>query len=167
MGKRNAPPDLQWLRQVVRYDPDTGEIVRLKSNKGPNNRPGRVLGYKTKDGHIEINLSGKKWLAHRLAWYLTYAEWPHEIDHKNGVASDNRISNLRVATHSQNIANAGSRRSGMLKGAYRCSDGSGRWFSSIRIAEKNVHLGRFDTPEEAHAAYAKAAAAQFGEFARL
>ncbi|EIH4118685.1 HNH endonuclease [Escherichia coli] len=80
--------------QLIHYNTDTGEFRRKNGN---------ACGTKTSSGYIHIRLLGKKRLAHRLAWFYVYGEWPeHEIDHINGVKDDNRICNLRKATRSQN-----------------------------------------------------------------
>lgn len=121
----------------------------------------RPNGYRTIAVDREVNL------AHRLAWLLVYGEWPDgDLDHINGERDDNRIVNLRLATRAQNNMNARrpcSNTSG-YKGASFCR---GKWDARIGIDGKDVYLGSFDTPEEAHAAYANAASKVFGEFARL
>lgn len=107
-------------------------------------------------------------MAHRLAWLYIYGEWPiDQLDHINRNTSDNRIENLREATQSQNNANRSANKSkkySPLKGVSFYPD-SKRWTASIRINNKNRHLGCFDTAEEAHAAYVAEADQVFGEFA--
>jgi hypothetical protein len=106
-------------------------------------------------------------LAHRLAWMLYYGrEAPGMIDHRNGDRQDNRIENLRIATHSQNGANARrhSRNTSGLKGASWMPK-RGKWQASITVRNKQIGLGYFDTKEEAHAAYLIAAREHQGEFA--
>lgn len=88
------------------------------------------------------------------------------VDHVNGDTLDNRRLNLRPATRAQNARNARTpshSRSG-IKGACLFA---GRWRARIRLNGKQVCLGRFDTAEEAHAAYSAAAKQHFGEFARV
>lgn len=91
------------------------------------------------------------------------------VDHKSIWATlDNRRSNLRLATTSQNGANAklkSSNTSGFT-GVSWCGTTS-RWRATIKVNWKRIHLGRFDTPQEAAAAYNSAAIKYFGEFARL
>jgi HNH endonuclease len=86
------------------------------------------------------------------------------LDHKDRNPSNNRISNLREATSSQNTANSkkknGSRNG--LRGTELVPSGS--WQARINSSSKKAYLGTFDTPEEAHAAWCKAAKAIYGEF---
>lgn len=88
------------------------------------------------------------------------------LDHADLNKSNNRIINLRPTTQSQNTANTFGRGGAVgVKGAHLCR-ATGRYRAQIKKDYKIVHLGRFDTPEEAGAAYEKAAVALFGEFAR-
>ncbi len=87
------------------------------------------------------------------------------IDHKNLNPLDNRRSNLRAATNSQNIQNSRLRTTSTtgLKGAHRFK---GKFVSSVKHNGKSHHLGVFNTAQEAHAAYCEAAKRMFGEFWR-
>lgn len=88
------------------------------------------------------------------------------VDHINGNGLDNRKSNLRIATHSQNQINRASpsnNKSG-FKGVIYCKQ-TGRWRAELRAYGKWVWIGRFDTPEEAARAYDATAREYFGEFA--
>lgn len=105
--------------------------------------------------------------AHRLAWFYAYGVWPQDqIDHRNGIRSDNRICNLREATNSLNKANERRRTDNTsgFKGVHRRENG--RWRARIGVGNRRLALGDFDTPEAAHTAYCQAAAQHFGEFAR-
>lgn len=155
--------------ELFRYDPETGKLyARTDSHKG-RWRAGREAGYKIGTGYLAVCVGGgedrKFFKVHRLAWLLHYGSWPEdEVDHINGVRTDNRIANLRAATSSQNLSNRGPARDG-LKGAYPAY--GGRWRSSIGKGSKFQHLGHFDTEQEAHEAFCKAAAERYGEFARF
>lgn len=84
------------------------------------------------------------------------------VDHVNDNGLDNRRANIRVATVSQNTARA--RRHRPVRGAHFHR---GRWFASITHERKSIHLGCFDTEEQAGEAYKQAALRIHGEFARL
>jgi hypothetical protein len=99
-------------------------------------------------------------LMHRELLGLTTGDGK-QADHKNGNGLDNRRENLRIATPQENMRNVRGTASSGIKGAYR--QGS-RWRAKIAVDGKQIHLGYFDTAEEAGAAYAKAAEQYFGEF---
>jgi hypothetical protein len=84
------------------------------------------------------------------------------VDHANRNKMDNRRSNLRFVTRSQNSINRGHRAD--YRGV-RLEDG--KWRASIGVNRKNIKLGRFDTPEAAAAAYNEAAKKLHGQFAVL
>jgi hypothetical protein len=94
--------------------------------------------------------------------------WPvNEIDHINLVADDNRFCNLREATRSQNMSNMPKRsiNTSGFKGAF-WNKKNEKWISQIALNNKSIYLGCFDTAQEAHAAYCKAAVELQKEFAR-
>lgn len=155
-----------FLRQIISYDPETGIFHWRVSIRGV--RKGRPAGYLTLTGYLTIRVCGVLYGAHHLAWLYMTGQWPtHEIDHKDCNPSNNKFSNLREATSSQNKGNMrrpSHNRSG-AKGAYE-DKRSGRWYAQIRKNDRQIHLGCFGTREEAAVAYEKAAREYFGEFAR-
>lgn len=89
------------------------------------------------------------------------------VDHRNGDRLDCRRGNLRTCTHAQNLCNTklrGDNVSG-FKGVSRTASGR-PWRALITISGRLTSLGRFDTKEEAAAAYDRAARDVYGEFAR-
>lgn len=94
--------------------------------------------------------------------------WPKGvIDHINGDPSDNRFSNLREATQSQNCANARKSKNNTsgVKGVH-WDRVNKKWRATIMHKRRQITIGRFDTIKQAAAAYEAKAAALFGEFAR-
>jgi hypothetical protein len=105
--------------------------------------------------------------AHRLVWLYVHGEpVPNVIDHVDHNKLNNRISNLRAATKSQNGANMRMRNANTsgVKGVGRV--GKGQFRARVMLHGKEIHLGRFDTLEEAAKARFEAASRLHGPFAR-
>lgn len=91
-----------------------------------------------------------------------------EVDHIDGNPLNNCRANLRLAPHQMNLGNT--KRYKSNKSGYKGVSlvrYNGKWEASIQVNRKTRHLGKFDTPEEAHEAYKRAAIEIFGEFARF
>lgn len=155
------------LKQLIDYDPQTGTFT-WKVNRRKKAMAGTIGGTHTYAGYRQIRLDGVLYRAHRLAWFYFHGEWPtSQMDHINGRRDDNRIANLRLATHSQNCANRGRQRHNKsgFKGVTWDSQAK-KWRSVISARGKSFALGLHSTPEAAHAAYVDAAQKYHGEFAR-
>ena len=89
-----------------------------------------------------------------------------ECDHRDGDGLNNRRKNLRTCSRAENAFNRGARAGNTTgyKGVSWDRD-SGRWRAQIMKNGRTYHLGRFDSPEAAHAAYSRAAVEFHGEFA--
>jgi hypothetical protein len=120
------------------YDPESGKIY---------SRFGREITRKHKEGYIYISNSKFQLLGHQFVWYWFHKEVVEQIDHINGVRDDNRICNLRSVTHQQNQWNRTT-----AKGYY-LHKASNKWQSYISLNNKMIHLGCYNTEEEAHNAY--------------
>jgi hypothetical protein len=156
------------LRELLDYDPETG-VFRWKIYRNGRAKVGYIAGGFDKCGHRRIAIDGRFYPSHRLAWLYQTGKWPVAlIDHINMVPDDNRFCNLREATKSQNGWNTGKRSDNTsgFKGVTWAKNVR-RWMAQIQVHGKNKHLGTFDTPEQAHAAYAAAAKEFHGEFARV
>ncbi len=133
------------LKQLFRYDPETGLFTRLVST---NNRVkvGDVAGNSRADGYIKIRVDFDMHYAHRLAWLYMTGEWPAmKIDHVNGDKSDNRWSNLRDVSTTVNSQNVEPRDGAIPRG--------GKWHSRIMVNGKTIELGTYSEKWRASAAY--------------
>ncbi len=116
-----------------------------------------------------IRIMGKRYYAHRLAWFYVHGEWPErDLDHEAGNTDDNRIEKIRPASYSQNGMNR-KRRSNNRSGFKGVSwhEKKQKWVARIHVEGKQIFLGYFERVEEAAAAYKTAAVKYHGEFARF
>jgi len=155
------------LRELLAYNPETGIFTWLVScgRRGAGTVTGSALHDR---GYLRIGIKGRRYFAHRLAFLYMTGEWPPaQIDHINGRRDDNRWTNLRAATQSENFANSGPRsrnRLGLRGVSFRMD--KGRYQAQI-CHNKQIHLGYYATPEEAAAVYHDAARRLFGKFAKV
>src|SRR3990172_8421170 len=145
---------LARLLEELSYDGETGLFTWRRSRRGvkAGSFPGSVHKH---TGYVEIMVDGRLYLAHRLPWVYMTGNWPiSQIDHRNGVRSDNSFANLREAT---NRSNAHNRTKILAKAGLLGVCRSGRGFkAAIRADGKSRYLGTYDTAKEAHAAYLSA-----------
>lgn len=163
MLKQLPPPDS--IMDALSYDPDNGVFVRRAHRQ--KSLTGKVADRPSSCGYMTVKHLGILYLSHRLAWWFVNKQWPPEqVDHINLNKVDNRISNLRLATRSQNGGNSLSRGRLTVKGVTfhkKCK----KYQAQIKKDGVSKYLGLFDTEQQAHAAYANAAIEAYGEFARL
>jgi hypothetical protein len=144
------------LRDALHYAPLTGVFTwRIRTSSRSN--PGTVAGRLMPDRYRRICLDGGQYPVHRLVWLYLYGRWPvDQIDHINGVRDDNRADNLREATNAINGQNRRraqrtNQSSGLLGVSWQAK--RQKWMAQIQLNGKAIYLGRFKTPEAAHAAY--------------
>ncbi len=155
------------LREILHYNPETGEFI--SRTKRGRFRAGTTMGTLDKSGRIQLHIDHKKHFAHRLAWLYVRGRWPsNEIDHINGVPTDNRFCNLREATTKQNGENRGKQinNTSGYKGV-TWSNKSQKWQAQICHHGKRKQLGVFVDPKAAHAAYLAAADQLFTHTTRI
>jgi hypothetical protein len=154
------------LRELLDYCPESGVFTRRVSRGRA--KAGSVAGCDDHKGHLVIVVDGRLYQAHRLAWLYVTGHWPkHEVDHVDGDGLRNAWTNLRSATHAENMRN--SRRPRHNTSGFKGVSWHKRsqaWRAYIKKDRRAIHLGTFATPEAAHAAYVAAAQEHHGEFAR-
>jgi len=147
--------DYDLFNRLLRYDCETG-LLYWKVKPHMKVKVGDIAGCKYNTGYIYLSYKLHRYMAHRLAWLLTYKKWPDaDIDHINGIRDDNRICNLRDVTHRENQQNKECHRNGKVLGT-RYSQSTNKWSSVISILGQHYYLGAFDSEKDAEEAYAHA-----------
>jgi hypothetical protein len=172
-------PDVELLRELFDYDPDTGILTHRPRDRSRFSRDqdwrrwnkrysGTAAGNNCPSGYRTVRLVGTLFKAHRLAYKMHYGiDPPPVLDHVNGDGRDNRIANIRVATNAQNRQN--SRKSGSNTSGYKGVSWhkvDKVYVANIRINRRQCYLGSYRTAEEARDAYVIAGKRHFGEFFR-
>ena len=159
MAKFRPMPPLAELQHRFDYDSKTGVFRHRNTRK--QTLVGTVAGTVTRRGYIELSFEGRMLLAHRVAWYFDTGADPlnQEVDHENRVKYDNKISNLRLASHRNNQANK------IHKGVFFCKRRR-KYVARIRVGDgrHQMDLGRFDREDDAQAAYQAKHIEIHGEF---
>ena len=168
------------LRDLLDYAPTTGHFTwrhrpvamfdgdRRRAGVWNARYAGKTAGGGSKVGYWTITVVGHAHWAHRLAILYVTGEWPaYEVDHVNGVKLDNRWDNLRAVDRTVNAQNIRqplrSKKCGLPLGVhFKGAELRRPFYASIRLNGRGKHLGYFETPDQAHAAYlaAKRAAHQ-------
>lgn len=158
---------LERLKELFWYDPIVGVFVKRTNGKGVGNDIGFIPSKTNSSGYVRIMIDGTRYQAHRLAMFYQTGVMPKdEVDHKNLIKNDNSFNNLREATHVQNMANQGARRSNTsgCVGVY-LDKPSGKWRAILTASGKTIHLGRFNNKDAAVMARRQAETTYYGEFA--
>jgi len=152
-------PSRTYLRECFDYDLISGvatwrerPIEHFETNRAKGTWNSKFawekVGSKDNTGYLKTSLNGKQYLLHRLIWMWWYGTDPLRIDHRDRNRTNNRIINLRNVTNAINNQNASMRKdntSGYI-GVY--ADGY-KWSARIQLYKKTIHIGTYDTPEEA------------------
>lgn len=154
----------QDLLHILDYDKMTG-IFTWKNPLSRRVKRGMVAGSSHSKGYVSIRVQGVLYFGHVLAWFYVYKVWPKTLlDHVDTDKKNNRISNLRESSHSQNAANAKVHKDSVvpLKGVRKIRQ---KYEARISVQGCQKNLGVFDNPEDAGRAYDKAAVEHFGQYA--
>ena len=155
----------EYLKECLKYCPETGLftwLVRpvshfraIRAFKAFNSYfAGKTAGTLDNNGYIRIKIDGRLYLAHRLAWlYINGCLPPCQIDHISHNRADNRIINLRDVDRAENMKNIT-----MCKANNSGFNGVDlrknlkKWRARAGVNGKSIHLGYFDSMEDAVAA---------------
>jgi hypothetical protein len=153
------------VKELFEYYPN-GCLVR-KIQTSNRNKVGNIVGSNNGNGYLRLSIQSKHYYLHQIIflWHKGYI--PKEIDHKNGIRSDNRIENLREATHLQNGKNLTLRKSNLVGiNGVRHDLERNKWASSIVVDGIKKYLGRFDNLDDAITARKKAEILFYKEWSR-
>ena len=188
---------IELYRTLLHYNPDTGELVwRERAVSHFRNTSGRTAAHaqtqwnqryagkpagnkkrrpeeyrRSQPEAVVFSLSGKSIKAHRAIWeMMTGVELPDGIvpDHRDGDPWNNKWSNLRLATHSQNQCNRALQQNNTSGfSGVRWLARLGKWNARIVIRGREIYLGLHETKGMAAVARAKATLRYHGQFSRL
>jgi hypothetical protein len=149
--------DYETARELFRLDRVTG-VLYWASSPSRRAKIGAEAGCLNDYGYMRVRFRGVSYMTHRIVWLLVHGQWPEDqIDHINGVRADNRPENLRRATAAENQQNLKVRKDN-TSGFPGVRRSKSKWQAIIARGGERYHLGNFDTPEQAAAAYARAKA---------
>lgn len=153
------------LKSRLHYDHETGLFTAIIKT-AQRVKIGDISGSVNSDGYINIFVKNVSYKAHRLVWLYLYGEFPKgQIDHINGIKTDNRLCNLRECTQHENHKNVGIKASNTsgYKGV-SFNKRLQKWTARCRADEKRHFLGYFDSAINASIAYERFAKQHHGEF---
>lgn len=182
-----ANPDINTLRKIIEYTPETGEFKWKRRTpemfvpRGTRSAAGCCANWNSRyagkaaltfvgsHGYRCGNLLGAVRLAHRVAMAMIVGGWNFDyVDHINGDKLNNRACNLRACSNAENLRNSKARDGGSSRFKGVCWHKQNRnWLASITVDGRAKHIGSFENEIEAAQAYDDAARRLHGEFCRL
>lgn len=141
------------LREVLDYDQLTG-LFTWRISTSNRVAVGATAGTAHPKGYIQFSVDHVRCLAHRAAIAYVTGEWPtDEVDHRDGVRTNNRLSNLRRASHTLNAENLRTAKANNRCGFLGVSRHGPKYRATIHVNGVRHRIGLFETPEKAHEAY--------------
>jgi len=166
MTKYKKLPSREYLLETYSYDPEDGSFCWAVDSPGGQKFKGDQAGGVTSGRGFRIRINGALYPLSRIIWYMQTGDDPGDlhVDHIDGNIYNNRFSNLRLATYSQNQANSTCSRDGrsLPRGVYKRG---AKYRAQIKYDGKSHCLGSYDTPEQAFDAWSQKAKELWGEFA--
>jgi hypothetical protein len=169
---------VEKVKDLIAYDPVTGDLIwknrpadlfqdEATSRRWNTKMAGKKAGGPDGIGYLRVSIFGRRVKSHIIAWAIYNGGWPEgHIDHINQNRADNRISNLREATHSQNLHNSPAPKSNTSgRRGVSWINQRNKWCAQIKVMNRKYHLGLFDRFEDAVMARSYAEEKFLGEFA--
>lgn len=164
MSRHARLPAEARLFELYTLNPETGALHHKKKF---GVKEGSAAGNVMPSGYLRVKADGRLYLAHRIVYAMYYGEDPGhmEVDHINGDKSDNRPSNLRLATREQNRQNVSAYSSNRHGARGVWFDGRrNAYFCAVQAFGCREQFGPFDDLKKASSVYEAEARARFGEF---
>ena len=138
MTNFNLLPSIRELAKLFSYDPDTGLLTRIRTNK--------TYTKPNKAGYLVCHINGVQYRVHRIIWKLCKMQDPKNssIDHIDGDKTNNRLDNLRLATQAEQNYNKRQKPKG-----YRWDEKRKRFIVFITIKGRYKYLGSYREEEDA------------------
>lgn len=166
MTRRNIPSQ-QVLKQLFDYNPETGIAIWLKRKPefinasseveavgkatAWNNRlEGKQLGTLDTNGYLKIAIFNQRFWLHRIIWKWMEGYDPDQVDHIDGVRSNNSWVNLREVSVKENAKNKRrlNRNTTGVTGVSICKR-TGKYHTYIGHGDTRITLGYFADLESA------------------
>ncbi len=147
------PLDVDELKKVFRLR--DGKLERVDLRRKDNKWKQVKLLVNCAYGYCQVGFNGRIVYHHTVVWVLsTGKDIPQgmDIDHINGNKIDNRMENMRLVTRRENTQNGKVHRNGQLFGS-SLDRRSGKYITKILISGKRIHIGLYNTEQQAHEAY--------------
>ena len=165
---RNLLPPLSVLEKELELLPDGTLLWKCKrSGVSAGSQAGHVS---SSDGYRYVCISRVRYAAHRVVWKMAKrTEPPFTLDHIDGDRTNNRPDNLRECSQLENLRNKtrAKKNKNNLSGVHRSNTKKPRWYAQIKLEDKSLYLGSFDSEESAYKARVEAEQRYFGAFAPL
>jgi hypothetical protein len=150
------------------FDYHVNGTLTRKIKTSNRNKVGNVVGSNNGNGYLRLSIQSKNYYLHQIIFLWNHGYIPKEIDHKNGIKSDNRIENLREATHAENGKNLSLRKSNLIGvNGVNFDLSRKKWVARIVVDRKTKHLGRFENLVDAIDARKKAEILFYKDWRRI
>lgn len=149
-------PTPEYLRKRLRYEPETGKLFWIDCDEETNSWRAKYVNKEAftsfmNQGYRQGTIKKSGFLAHRVIWAIYYGKWPEKtIDHIDGDRSNNKITNLREATQSENSRNMSiskRNKSGFIGVSW--SKQRNKWHVQMMVNGINKSFGFYDDISEA------------------